>query len=110
MEFDLNGFPDDYDSFTNILFVFYINYEFDSNELSLSFTTVFQFFVPPDVTSSLTRGRVCHLQLLLVFASAVIIRSESHETNDHILLFRIDTPLPPEGQAHVFISPTNRAT
>jgi hypothetical protein len=31
----------------------------------------------PYVTSSLTRGGVCHLQLLLVLASAVILRSES---------------------------------
>jgi hypothetical protein len=31
----------------------------------------------PDVTSTLTRGCVCRLQLLLVLASAVILRSES---------------------------------
>jgi hypothetical protein len=31
----------------------------------------------PYVTSSLTRGWICRLQLLLVFASAVILRSES---------------------------------
>jgi hypothetical protein len=34
---------------------------------------------------SLTRERVCRLQLLLVLASAVILRSESRRTRDHIL-------------------------
>jgi hypothetical protein len=34
----------------------------------------------PYVTSSLTRGRVCRLQLLLVLASPVILRSESRRT------------------------------
>jgi hypothetical protein len=38
------------------------------------------------VTSSLTRGWVCHLQLLLVLSSAVILRSEFHGTHDHKLL------------------------
>jgi hypothetical protein len=38
---------------------------------------------------SLTRGRVCRLQLLLVLASAVILGSESCETRDHILLSQI---------------------
>jgi hypothetical protein len=35
------------------------------------------------------RGRVCHLQLLLVLASAVIFGSESSGTRDHILLSQI---------------------
>jgi hypothetical protein len=35
---------------------------------------------------SLTRGQVCHLQLLLVLACAVIFGSESRGTRDHILL------------------------
>jgi hypothetical protein len=35
---------------------------------------------------SLTRGRVCRLQLLLVLASAVIFCSESRRTRGHILL------------------------
>jgi hypothetical protein len=35
---------------------------------------------------SLTRGRVCSLQLLLVLASVVIFGSESRGTRDHILL------------------------
>jgi hypothetical protein len=41
---------------------------------------------------SLTRGRVCRLQLLLVLASAVILRSESPRTHDHILLSQIRDP------------------
>jgi hypothetical protein len=43
----------------------------------------------PYVTSSLTRGRVCRLQLLLVLASAIILRSEFRGTHDHILLSQI---------------------
>jgi hypothetical protein len=35
------------------------------------------------VTSSLARGWVCRLQLLLVLASAVTLRSESRGTHDH---------------------------
>jgi hypothetical protein len=35
---------------------------------------------------SLTTGRVCHLEFLLVLANAVILGSESRETRDHILL------------------------
>jgi hypothetical protein len=38
---------------------------------------------------SLARGRVCHLQLLLALTSAVIFRSESRVTRDHILLSQI---------------------
>jgi hypothetical protein len=38
---------------------------------------------------SLTRGRVCCLQLLLVLASAVILGSESRGTRDHILVSQI---------------------
>jgi hypothetical protein len=60
----------------------------------------------PFVTSTLTRG--CRLQLLLVFASAVILRSESHGTHDHILLSQIRDSPNLEGQVHVFISPRNR--
>jgi hypothetical protein len=40
----------------------------------------------PYVTFSLTRGRVCRLQLLLVLASAFILRSEFRRTHGHILL------------------------
>jgi hypothetical protein len=32
----------------------------------------------------LMRGRVCRLQLLLALTSAVILKSESHGTHDHI--------------------------
>jgi hypothetical protein len=38
---------------------------------------------------SLTGGRVCHLQLLLVLTSAVILGPKSHGTRDHILLSQI---------------------
>jgi hypothetical protein len=38
---------------------------------------------------SLTRGRVCRLQLLLALASAVIFGSESRTTRGHILLSQI---------------------
>jgi hypothetical protein len=41
------------------------------------------------VTSSLTRGCVYHLQLMLVLARAVILGSESRGTQDHILLSQI---------------------
>jgi hypothetical protein len=44
----------------------------------------------PYVTSSLTRGWVCRLQLLLVLASAVILRSEFRGTHDYCL--RFETP------------------
>jgi hypothetical protein len=47
----------------------------------------------PCVTSTLTRGRVCRLQLLLVLASAVVLRPESLWPHDHILLSQIrDSP------------------
>jgi hypothetical protein len=62
----------------------------------------------PYVTSSLTRRWVCHLQLLLVLASVVILGSDFRGTHDHILLpqFRDSPNL--EGQVPVFISPRNR--
>jgi hypothetical protein len=42
---------------------------------------------------SLMRGRVCRLQLLLTFASAVNLASGSHGTHDHILVSQIrDSP------------------
>jgi hypothetical protein len=43
----------------------------------------------PYITSSLTRGWVCHLQLLLALASAFILGSDSHGTRDHILLSQV---------------------
>jgi hypothetical protein len=62
----------------------------------------------PYVTSSMTRGWVCHLQLLLVLASAVILGSESRGTRDHILLSQIRHSPNLEGQVPVLISPRNR--
>jgi hypothetical protein len=62
----------------------------------------------PYVTSYLTRGWVCRLQLLLVLVSAVIFRSQPRGTNDHILLSQIRDFLNLEGQIPVFISPRNR--
>jgi hypothetical protein len=64
----------------------------------------------PYLTPSLTRGWVCRLQLLLVFASAVILRSESSWTHDHILLSQIRDFPNTEGQVPVFISPRSRVT
>jgi hypothetical protein len=48
------------------------------------------------------------LQLMLVLASAVILRSESHRTHDHILLSQIPDSRNLEGQVPVFISPRSR--
>jgi hypothetical protein len=43
----------------------------------------------PYVTSSLTRGWVCHLKLLLALTSAFIFRPKSRRTHDDILLSQI---------------------
>jgi hypothetical protein len=48
----------------------------------------------PYELSSLMRGWVYRLQLLLALASTVILRSESRETHDHILLSQIWDPQP----------------
>jgi hypothetical protein len=61
----------------------------------------------PFVTSSLTRGWVCRLQLLLVLASVVILRSESRGTRD-ILGSQIRDSHNLEGQVPAFMSPRNR--
>jgi hypothetical protein len=53
------------------------------------FITVRQLWVCWCGALSLTRGRVCRLQLLLVLASAVIFGFDSHGTRDHILLSQI---------------------
>jgi hypothetical protein len=58
----------------------------------------------PYVTSFLTRAWVCHLELLLALASALILRSESGRTHDHILLSQIRDSPNLEGQVPVFIS------
>jgi hypothetical protein len=57
---------------------------------------------------TLTRGRVCRLQLLLALASTVILRSESRGTHDHILLSQIRVSTNLEVQVPVFIFPRNR--
>jgi hypothetical protein len=58
---------------------------------------------------ALSDERICHLQLLLILASAVILGSKSRGTRDHILLFQIRDSPNLEGQVPVFISPRNRA-
>jgi hypothetical protein len=62
----------------------------------------------PYVTSSLTRGWVCRLQLLLALASSVILRSDSRGTHDHNLLSQIWHSRNLEGHIPVFISHRNR--
>jgi hypothetical protein len=52
-------------------------------------------------------GCVCRLQLLLAFASALILGSESRGTHDHILLSQIRDSPNLEGQVPVFIIPRN---
>jgi hypothetical protein len=56
------------------------------------FITVREFQICWCGAPSLTRGRVCCLQLLLVLASVVMNVSESRGTHDHILLSQIETP------------------
>jgi hypothetical protein len=56
------------------------------------FITVRQLRVCSCGALSLTRGRVCRLQLLLAHASAVILGSESRGTRDRILLSPISSP------------------
>jgi hypothetical protein len=62
----------------------------------------------PYVTSSLMRGWVSRLQLLLVLASAVNLRSESRGTHDHLLLSQFRDSHNLVGQVTVFISLRNR--
>jgi hypothetical protein len=59
------------------------------------------------VTTSLTRRRVCCLQLLLVLAIAAILGFEPRGTY-HILLFQIRDSPNLEGHIAVFISSRNR--
>jgi hypothetical protein len=63
------------------------------------------FGYSPYVTPSLMRGWICHLQLLLVLVSAVILMSESHGAHVHISLSQIRDSPNLEGQVPVFISP-----
>jgi hypothetical protein len=53
-------------------------------------------------------GWVCSLQLLLVLASAVILRSDSCGIRDHMLLSQIRDSPNQAGQVPLFISPRNR--
>jgi hypothetical protein len=79
--------------------------------LRLMTSNIFQLntcFHSPYITASLVRGWVCSLQLL-VLASAVILRSDSRGTRDHILLSQIRDFPNLEGLVPVFISPRNRA-
>jgi hypothetical protein len=57
---------------------------------------------------SLTRWRVCCLQLMLVLASAVILEPESCGTHDHVLLSQIRDSSNINGHVPVFISPRER--
>jgi hypothetical protein len=59
----------------------------------------------PYVTSSLTRGSVCHLQFLLALTSAITVGSESRGTHDHSLLSQTRDSPNLEDQVSVFISP-----
>jgi hypothetical protein len=71
--------------------------------LRLTASNFFQLnicFRSPYVTSSLTRGLVCRLQLLLVLASVVILR--------YILLSQIRDSPNLEDQVSVFVSLRNR--
>jgi hypothetical protein len=54
---------------------------------------------------SLTRGRVCRLELPLALASPVILGSRTLGTHGHILLFHIRDFPNLENQVPVFISP-----
>jgi hypothetical protein len=62
----------------------------------------------PYVTSSLTRGWVCRLQLLLALTSAVTLGSKSRGTHDHILQSQIRDSPNLEGQVPIFTSPRSR--
>jgi hypothetical protein len=59
---------------------------------------------------SLMTGRVCHLQLLLVLASSVILWSESRWTHSYILLSLVRDSPNLEDQVHISVSPRDRVT
>jgi hypothetical protein len=65
---------------------------------------------PSMIYCALTRGWAFRLQLLLVLASAVILRFESRGTHDHILLPQIRDSPNLEGQVPIFISPRDKVT
>jgi hypothetical protein len=75
---------------------------------ALIFNSVTQLWVCWCEALSLTRERVCRLQLLLGLATALNLGSESHGALDHILLSQIRDSPNLEGQVPVFIFPRNR--
>jgi hypothetical protein len=54
------------------------------------------------------KGWICLLQLLLVLASGVILRSGSRGTHGHILVSQIRDSPNSEGQVPLFVSSRNR--
>jgi hypothetical protein len=72
----------------------YLGVKLPSGAQGQIFTTVRQLRVCRCRATSVTRGRVCRLQLLLALASAVILGSESRGTHGHILLPHIRDPPP----------------
>jgi hypothetical protein len=86
----------------------YLGVKHPSGTYDQFFITVWQLPVCSCGALSLTRGRVCRLQLLLAFASAVVHGSESPGSRDHILLSQIRDSPNLEGQVLIFISPRNR--
>jgi hypothetical protein len=67
----------------------YLGIKHPSGAYDLIFITVRESGVRLCGAPSLTRGRVCRLQLLLTLTRAVILGSESHGARDHILLSQI---------------------
>jgi hypothetical protein len=67
----------------------YLGIKHPSGAYDQIFITVTQLRVCWYGALSLTRGRVCRLQLPLALTSALILGSESHRTRDHILLSQI---------------------
>jgi hypothetical protein len=72
------------------------------------FITVAQLRVWWCGAPTLTRGRVCRLELLLALSRTVILGSEFHGTHDHISLSQIRDSPNLECHVPVFISPKNR--
>jgi hypothetical protein len=68
------------------------------------FSQLYPYGPSPNVTSSLTRIWVCSLELLLVLASAVILRYGSHGTHDHILVSDLRLPKPGGPGPRIYIS------
>jgi hypothetical protein len=59
----------------------------------------------PYVTSSLTRGWICRLQLLLALASAVVLESDSRGAHGHILLSYSRRPQPGGPGPRIYFPP-----